>query len=115
MRRLVLAPVARMDIAALLRESRKRFGPAALVRYLGLLDAAYADLQADPERLGVRRLAETEGLHLYPLRRSRSRLPAKGRVGSPRHVIIFSYDAAEVRILRVLHERMDVEGRLGGD
>ncbi len=114
MRRLNLSANASRDAALILRESRARFGPAARARYAHLLKTAYADLQADPTRVGVRP-AKAADVHLYAIRHSRVQSPGQDRVARPCHLIAFSFDAAEVRILRVLHERMDVERRLGGD
>lgn len=111
MRRLTISANASRDAALILRDSRARFGPAARARYAQLLRAAYPDLQADPTRPGVRP-AETADVHLYALRNSRAQSPAQERVVRPRHLIAFSFDAAEVRILRVLHERMDTESQL---
>jgi plasmid stabilization system protein ParE len=62
-------------------------------------------------RVGVRS-AKAGGVHLCAIRPGRAQLP-KDRVGHPRHLIAFSFDASELRILRVLHESMDVEARLG--
>ena len=89
-------------------------GAAARARYGRPLSAAYADLQADPERLGVRP-AGVADLCLYPIRHSRARLPPADRVGRPRHLIVFTFDKTHVRILRVLHDGMDVARHVSGE
>ena len=112
-RALDLAPEARRDIAAILAASEADFGPIARRRYRLLIEAAFADLQADPARAGVRPVPEVApDLHLYALRHSRKRAAAADRVRRPAHAVAFRVDPHHVLILRVLDERMDLPARL---
>lgn len=93
MRALDLTLDARADLWAVLANSQIRFGPVARRRYRLLLEAAFADLQSDPDRPGVTSdLSLPPGLRLYPVRFSRTRIPAPDRVRQPRHVIAFKAD-----------------------
>jgi toxin ParE1/3/4 len=109
-RRVDFTSTARRDIANALRTSRRQFGDAAVKRYGALLAQAYKDLRADPERPGVCAWREENDLRLYHLRHSRRR--AAGRIGAPRHFIVFKADAARILIVRVLHDAMDIESHL---
>ncbi|WP_298745347.1 type II toxin-antitoxin system RelE/ParE family toxin [uncultured Brevundimonas sp.] len=114
MRRLDITARARRDTAAALRDSLRNFGPVAVDRYILLIEQAYADLCADPERPGARPDPEiSPDLRLYPLRLSRMRVPPEDRVGRPRHIVAFRFDGATVRIVRLLHDGMDLPRRLG--
>jgi toxin ParE1/3/4 len=108
-RRLVIAPAARLDAAAALRESRRSFGPIVRGRYGSLILAAYEDIRADPTRPGVQTV-EIDGLelNLYHLRHSRLRPAAQDRISRPRHLAIFTFDLERVRVIRLLHDSMDV-------
>ncbi len=113
--RLDIAARAKADIARALRASHRTFGPQAVDRYTLLLDQAFADLCADPDRVGVRRHdADRSDLRLYPLRHSRARLAPADRVGQPRHLIVFRLSRDTLRVVRVLDERMDLPARLRG-
>lgn len=113
MRRLDITARARRDTAAALRDSLRNFGPLAVDRYILLIDQAYADLRADPERPGVRSDPEiSQDIRLYPLRLSRMRVSAKDRVGKPRHVVAFRFDDTRIEIIRLLHDGMDLPRRL---
>lgn len=114
MRRLDITASARRDTTAALRDSLRNFGPLAVDRYILLIDRAYADLCADPERPGVRPDPEVSpDIRLYPLRFSRKRVAAEDRVGRPRHVVAFRFDDMKVQIIRLLHDGMDLPRRLG--
>ena len=115
MRRLVVAPRAQRDLDDILARSDELFGDAAAERYRRLIDHAVANLLADPERLGVR---IESGLpawaRLYPLRLASRGAALADRVSRPRHLLIFRYTDRELRLIRVLHERMNVGSHLGG-
>ncbi len=116
MRQLVVTRRARLDIDDILAQSEARFGPMAAERYRRLLDQGLADLQQEPQRPSARRRkGGPEGVRFYHMLSVGRSLPVADRIARPRHLIAFSFNAAEVRILRVLHERMDVERRLSGD
>ncbi len=111
MRRLVVAPAARRAFKYILAYSRRRFGSGIEQRYRWLFIRAFADLRAEPTRRGVRTVGE--GLHLYHLRHSRSALAPPDRIARPRHLIVFRYDDAQVVIVQLLYDGMDLPGRLG--
>ena len=111
MRQLDVARNARRDIDMLLWESRSRHGARAADRYRRLINAAFADLREEPSRPSANRFEATE-LWLYALRSSARRLAAVDRVSDPPHVIAYRFDDERVRIIRVLHEAMDLPRHL---
>lgn len=111
MRRLDVARHARRDIETLLWESHSRHGARAANRYRRLINAALADLRQDPSRPASSPVEGT-ALWLYALRISARRLPAAYRVNAPPHVIAYRFDDQRVRIVRVLHEAMDLPRHL---
>lgn len=95
------------DLEAIRLTSIEQFGAAAEDRYRDLLETAVDDLCTDPGRAGVRDLDGAEpGVRLYHIRHSRRRAP--GRVGRPRHYIVFRATEKTLDILRVLHDAMDI-------
>lgn len=105
----ILSARARLDIRIILSASEARFGLDARRRYRLLLERSIADLAADPGRAGVQ---EAAGLRLYHTRHARARTPPRRRVARPRHVIVFRIVGAEVEVLRVLHDAMDLPSYL---
>jgi len=103
-----LAPAARVDIAAVLRNSETLHGAEARVRYRALLTAALRRIAADPEGRTTIDCSELfAGVRSFHIRHSRNE-SRESPVGQPVHVIF--YRASEpglVEIVRVLHERMD--------
>lgn len=110
MRRLILSMEGRADIAGILARSRETFGQQARRRYGVLLDVALRDLLDDPKAVGSQVRPDLGvGVHLYHLRHSRQRARVDGAIVSdPRHLILYEYDVAEVRVMRILHEAMDL-------
>jgi len=114
LRRIEIAIDARLEVAGALAVSYRDFGLAAAERYRVLIQQAYRDLAENPTRTGVSTRPDIPAdLRLYPIRHSRARVPAPDRVGRPRHVIAFRYDEARVEIVHLLHDGMDLPGRLG--
>lgn len=104
---------ARADLAAVLRQGREQFGDEAQRRYERLLNATMRELAADPRRPGVRAASSAaDDARLYHSRHTSRRLPAADRVARPRHIIVFRIADDEVRILRVLHDAMDLPEHL---
>jgi toxin ParE1/3/4 len=104
--------LARDDIADLLDASVESFGPIARGRYERLIAVALADVCGDPARIGsVERSELGEGIRTYHLRHSRARATTEqGRVVEPRHLLVYELpDDHRLRVLRVLHEAMDLE------
>ena len=113
MRRLDLSPEADFEVEEILYRSAVEFGEVAAERYRRLLQAAFHDLVEHPNRPGVGTLPGIPaGLHLYPIRHSRNRVPTEDRVGRPRHVIAFRFDAVRLEIVHLLHDSMDLPARL---
>jgi toxin ParE1/3/4 len=107
-----LTQLAEADIRSILRQTNQQFGPQQVRRYEALLQAAIDRVAADPF-----------GLHTRPRRdvglpvRSFHVAAASGRRGAAAHQLFFvvkSMPSAEqeVLIVRVLHERMDVDRHL---
>ncbi|MBL8549775.1 MAG: type II toxin-antitoxin system RelE/ParE family toxin [Hyphomonadaceae bacterium] len=113
MRRLIVQPPARSDERAILTVSFRNFGLAARNRYRALLQQAYANLQNNPLRAGSVERSDLPGrVRVYHLRHARSRLAKEKRTARPRHFIVFTFDEDAVRIVRVLHDAMDLAGHL---
>ena len=115
MRRLELTKAAAIDLADLLGRSVDMFGLHARRRYEALIEAAFAELRANPSCLGsLDRPDIGPGLRTYHLRHSRSHLnPSGAAVGHPRHLIAYEFDDIRVLVLRVLHDAMDITRHLG--
>ena len=110
-----LAGPARRAIVDILRQSALSFGPLARERYATLFLQAMDDVAADPKRPGVVEVgALREMLGLYHLKHARRHLTAPAlRVGSPRHLIVFSVaEDGVVTVLGVIHDRMLLEPAL---
>jgi toxin ParE1/3/4 len=105
--RLRLSAPARADIAEILAWTVRQFGILAQERYARLLEAALADLQAEPQRTGSVARPEIGGaVRSYHLRHSK-----KGtKVARPRHLILYRIgDDGTVEIGRVLHDAMELD------
>jgi plasmid stabilization system protein ParE len=109
-RQIVVAPQARRDFKSLLAHSRVRFGPEREQRYRALCVRAFVDLRDAPDRRGAKAIGD--GRYLYPLRFSRNAMAGSDRVARPRHVIVYRFDDAQLQILALLHEAMDLPTRL---
>lgn len=111
---LELTSGARADIAAILATSAEGFGLSARDRYAALIAAAFADLRTDPFRFGSTERTEVrDGLRSYHLRQARHRAADAGaRVGRPRHLIAYVVAGDRVVVLRVLHDAMELSGRI---
>jgi toxin ParE1/3/4 len=105
---------ARRDIASILRWTEDRFGADARTRYRMLIDAAIRELAENPDRPGVRSIADVRpGYWIYPLRFSR-RQERRTLVARPRHLLAFCrYDDEVLVIARLFHERQVLERHLG--
>jgi toxin ParE1/3/4 len=81
---------------------------------MALIRQAFADLLDDPARSGVRTEPVLQAeLGVYHLRHSRERAAAGGRVGSPRHYVVFRVvNGDELEIVRLLHDAMDLPSQL---
>ena len=107
-----LTSMALQDVAAIQDWTSARFGELTSQRYDILMEAALADLLAEPTRLGVRHHpAMPQGVFVYHLRFSR-RKPATADVEKPRHFFVFRVDADILTVLRVLHDSMDLAAQV---
>ena len=114
MRRLIVSPEARRDLRLIRAAGVGMFGRGVADKYDGLLRRAFTDLRLDPRRPAASMIRDTDtGLWSYHIRASRHRAPAGQRIGRPRHVVIFRFDDAQIEIVRLLRENMDVLRHLG--
>jgi toxin ParE1/3/4 len=109
-RRLDLTQATADDIADLLDYSAERYGTAARRRYEALIAAGLEDLRSDALRPASADRPEL-GVRTYHLRHARSRAGSvSGLVSAPRHLLVYELAADDlVRIIRVLHDSMEVE------
>lgn len=113
MRRLVVEPAADADVRDLRKTSHRNFGPISARRYQALLRAAYRMLREDPIRPSVQHRADLRSApYFFHIRHARARGASPKQA---RHIIVFTYDETTLTILRVLHESMDIERRVGED
>jgi toxin ParE1/3/4 len=112
--RLDFSFAARIDLASILDHSAEIFGVSARIRYEAIIKLAMSDLQADPVCVGSLRRPELgPGIHTYHLRHCRRRGRAKGAsVSRPRHLVAYKFDHAQVLIVRILHDTMDLARHL---
>lgn len=100
------------DVANCLEWSYEKFGYEAAERYAELIIQAVRDLADESGRPGAKFRAEF-GLWFYHLRYSRDHVQSpKGKVGSPKHFIVFEASGDQLVIVRVLHDSMDFESHL---
>ena len=108
--RLVVAPAAEADFDEIIRASAETFGEDAAHRYRLLIQQAFADVLARPDRPVAKDMPAD--LRLYPIRHSRLGVPAPDRVGRSRHVLVYRRLGDRLEIIRILHDRMDIPARL---
>lgn len=96
MLRIVKRPLARQDLIDIWRYTEKTWGERQADTYLDELDA------------GIRQLLE------YPeLGRDRSDVrPGYRSLAVNRHIVFYTLDEDVIRVVRVLHSRMDPDKRL---
>lgn len=93
----VLTHAAREDLKSIGRYTQDRWGRDQRNRYLAALDASFHDLATDP--LMGRDCSDIHAGY------------RKHRVG--KHLVFYrQLDSDQIEIVRILHERMDVEVRL---
>lgn len=104
-----LSRLAEQQIEDILLDSEVRFGVLARQRYAALLLKAMQDVANDPRQPTV---TWPERLHrivgVYHIRHSRRHVASPpGRVGEPRHLLVFSVAPdGVVEFLGLMHERM---------
>lgn len=102
---------SKRDIRNALKESGKLHGLRAKSRYKLLLDQAILRLREPPQTAGVRQWDDSR--FSYHLRHSKHKATIDGvPVKKPVHTIFFKIEGDTLKILRVLHERMDFNRHL---
>src|SRR5262245_35464260 len=107
----IIAPMARDDIAGILSWSEERFGTQVLRRYAKLLETAIEEVATVPDLVGSARRPEIaehcRTYHLYYSRKSAGR--SGERIRRPRHFLLYRVtESGVVEIGRVLHDSMDL-------
>lgn len=117
MYRYQLSEKAAKDVEGILDWTMKHHGEQAMLRYKKLLNRAIADVGENPFRPGSASRSEIgASIRVYHIRFSRARAAAgPERVNTPRHLLLYRIVLDEVQIVRVLHDRMDVERHLSDD
>ena len=102
------------DMESILRWTMEQFGEPARLRYEALLDQALVDIASDPFRAGsAARPLVGANVRVYHISGSKRRSGgSQSRVKQPRHLFLYEIVDTTVRIVRVLHERMDIERHL---
>lgn len=105
-----LSRLARNDLIGILKYSKERFGLEAADAYESLILRAFRLIQAEP---GTPTIKPVEGrprlmkLHLRLIPKSTT-----NKVARPRHIVVFETVDQGVRIVRILHEKMNSEQHL---
>ena len=99
MREVVIRPRAIEDLEDIWQYTHERWGAGQADRYLFTIDAALTNLAQDP----------TTGRSMDSVRAGYWSL----HVG--RHLVFYTFDDDVLSVRRVLHDRMDVPGRLTDD
>ena len=112
---LIIAPMARNDIANILAWTAENFGPQMLRRYGKLIATAMEQVAANPELAGSyprpEIAAHCRTYHLFFSRKSAGR--AGDRVRRPRHFLLYRVtESGAVEIGRVLHDSMELKAHL---
>ncbi len=114
MKHLRRSAAAIADIEDCLELSLQDFGEKAAARYAELLSVALEGILQDTDLLGSFAYEELPHIRMVHLRHFRSRAKIGGKmVKKPRHFIVYCAVDEEIVILRILHERMEIEQHLG--
>ena len=114
MRQIIWAGPALADTENCLVWSGERFGGQAASRYRHLIRTAVHEISKEPALIGARCFEEFRpNAWLYHLRHSRKRAAVDGIIlKSPRHFILYLEEPEAIRILRLLHDSMNIEGQV---
>jgi len=104
--KLILSPLATLDIASIHSTSQRLFGQKQADAYIDLIDDGFTSIAADPFRPSCRRCPQLgERVQSFPLSLARKRR------SSASHVMYFrvagEVGSQELQIVRILHERME--------
>jgi toxin ParE1/3/4 len=104
-----LSDGAEAELGEILNWSERHFGSPARNRYAALILAALRNVADHPRQPSVqrRRVRQVE-IGVYHIAHARAAVPPKiGRVGEPRHYVIFNHGAdGVVEILGFVHDSM---------
>lgn len=112
---LIITDRALADMESCLFWSAESFGVPAANRYRALLEAALLAIFKDPELPGSKPVEGFGGeVRAYHIRHSRKHAPLGGLiVKNPRHFLVYrTTDTGGMELLRVFHERMDLDSNL---
>ena len=99
---------ARRDLVEILAHSRRRFGSEPASRYEVLVLRAFAMVRDQPFAQVTRPHGlEKRGLRVLHLRNVGQTSPRPVR--RPRHLVVFRVKADRITVVRILHERMELE------
>jgi len=102
---------AKRDIRKALKESGKLHGLQAKSRYKLLMDQAILRLRDPALPIGVQNWDDSR--FSYHLRHSKHQAIINGiPVKNPAHIIFFKIEGDSLKILRILHQRMDFNRHL---
>ena len=107
-------PAARKDIKDALKWSSENFGRAAARRYRQLIRVVLSEIASNPKLQHSYEPSDLQpGVRLYHLRHRRQRAVVEGQfVRNPRHFVAYTIREADVVIVRVLHDRMEIARQL---
>ena len=95
------------DIDRILLGGAAEWGLAAAARYNRLMLTTFAALGAVPDLRGSRAVPGVAGVRAYHLRLCRKRIKQGGRVGQPRHLVVYRVARdGVVEIIGLAHDRM---------
>ncbi len=97
MRRLDLSAHAQADLRAIASYTERQWGPAIREQYLASLAGRVVELCSTPG-MGAPREDLKPGCRMLKV---------------ARHLVIYRVSDAAIEVLRVLHQRMDIRGKLG--
>ncbi|WP_395651658.1 type II toxin-antitoxin system RelE/ParE family toxin [Brevundimonas sp.] len=106
MRRVEISPEARVEITEITTFSRETFGSVGAARYAKLIQTGLRFAADAPEARASRVLSP--GIRMLHLRH----LPDTLGVKSPRHVLVYRFNAATLDLLHVFQDAMDLPARL---
>lgn len=109
-----LSTEADEELTYLLGWSEFHFGEDAADRYESLVSHAIRDLAEDPIRPGSKHRPDLgPDVYVYHLTHSRKRAETPtGIVQRPRHFIVYRFDDEVLKIVRILHDAMDLPEHL---
>lgn len=117
MKRLIFSKTAIREIDDCLVLSGEEFGKAAAIRYRSLIQTALQEILENSSPLGSQEFEEYRpGARLYHLRHMRKKAAVEGvMVKRPRHFIIYVEEEDAIRVLRILHDSMDLPNQTETD